>query len=421
MEQTIRNWLPPYCQPANFLPSVQETVVIFSRKPFLFSDFMGKALAFLQGDRVHKMGFEYDPKTALPCKWKCSDECLFGVDLAIYAFTGRYPFDKGKIGGHFNEASVAAATHHSSCNIDIGGAHVGYIPGPDGGEFGHIVRPLRQDATSTDCGYLMGLMAPFKAVYDDACKNILLYRPDSYRVQISIPNEFLRPSWSSDRIKLLVDIERLCAGVVPYDVNQPHTHKMAGRSLFYASEDFLAGLDSKTANRFLTSKKRNIGAELTDPFFHIFDSKAQLEHGVLKNRFLPYMKYILSSKYAPYALKAAVTSANIENNKLTDCVRTEQFRHCSFACFSGVFIDMFVPEVDNYVNLFQPIGISIKVPGRTREYEISAAEVHSEFATLTPVEPIIPLDVVLGYKCSARALDQFTFNSPLLRTPREKQ
>jgi hypothetical protein len=420
MKQTIRNWLPSYCQPDNFLPSVQETVVLFSRRPYLFSDFVGRALAFLQTDSVKKMGFVYDPETALPCKWKCSDECLFGVDLAIYAFTGRYPFDKGKIGGHFNEASVTAATHHSPCNIDFGGAHVGYIPGPNGGDFGHIVRPLRQDATSTDCGYLMGLMAPFKAVYDDACKNILLHRPDGYRVQISVPNEFLRPSWSSEDIKLLVDIERLCAGVVPYDVNKPHTHKMAGRSLFYASDDFLAGLESDTANRFSGSQRRKIGTQLTDPFFHIFDSKAQMDNGVLKDRFLPYMKYILASPYAPYPLKAAVTSANIENNKLTDCVRTEQFRHCSFASFSGVFIDLFDPEVDNYINLFQPIGISIKVPGRTREYEISAAEVHHEFSRIKPVEPIIPLDLVLGHQCSQRIGEQFTFNSPLLK-PRPEE
>ena len=420
MDQSTRNWLPSYCQPDNFLPSVQETVVLFSRRPFLFSDFVGRALAFLQSDTVRKMGFIYDPATALPCKWKCSDECLFGVDLAIYAFTGRYPFDKGKIGGHFNEAAVVAATHDSPCNIDFGGAHVGYIPGPGGGSFGHIVRPLRQDATSTDCGYLMGLMAPFKAAYDDACKNILVHRPDGYKVQVSIPNEFLRPSWSSDRIKLLVDIETMCAGVVPYDVNKPHTHKMAGRSLFYASETFLAGLDSKTANHFTGAERRKIGYQLGHPFFHIFDSKAPVENDVLKDRFLPYMKYILASPFAPYALKAAVTSANIENNKLTDCVRTEQFRHCSFVSFSGVFIDMFDPEVGNYRNLFQPIGISIKVPGRTREYEISAAEVHEMFSRLKPVEPIIPLDLVLGHQSSEQLTEKFTFNTPRVKIPADE-
>ena len=417
MDQTIRNWLPSYCQPANFLPSVQETVVLFSRPPLLFADFVGRALSFLQGDMVRKMGYEYDPAIALPCKWKCSDECLFGVDLALYAFTGLYPFDKGKIGGHFNEASVTAATHHSPSNIDFGGSHVGYIPGPGGGKFGHIVRPLRQDETSTDCGYLMGLIQPFKEVYDDACKNILLHRPEGYRVTISIPNEFLQPSWSSDRIKLLVDIERLCAGIVPYDVSKPHTHKLAGRSLFYASDEFLGSLDPETADRFSSPRKRNIGSELSETYFHIFDSKADMVDGVLKNRFLPYMKYILSSRYAPYAVKAAVTSANIENNKLTDCVRTEQFRHCSFASFSGIFVDMLDPESGQYVNLFQPIGISIKVPGRVREYEISAAEVHEEFAKLTPEEPKIPLNCMLGIQDAERLVDQFTFRSPLYDHP----
>ncbi len=415
MEQTIRNWLPTYCHPSTFLPSVQETEALFSRPPFHFADFVARALAFLQSDTVAKMGFEYDPSSALPCKWKCSDESLFGVDLAMYAFTGLYPFDKGQIGGLFNEAAMTAATHHSPINIDFGGSHVGYIPGPDGGQFGHIVRPLRQEATSTDCGYLMGVMEPFKAVYDDACKNILLHRPEGQGVKISIPNEFLRPSWSSDGIKLLVDIERLCADIVPYDGNKPHTDMVAGRSVFNVSDEFLSGLDPETIERFSSPRRRSIGADLTDGFFHIFDSRAEMVDGVLKNRFLPYMKHILASRYAPYPLKAAVTSTNIEHNKLTDCVRTEQFRRCSFASFSGVFVDMFDPESGNYVNLFQPIGISIKAPGHMREYEISSAEVHEQFALVKPVKPKLPLEQLMGAQNPDRLLEQFTFRSPLLR------
>ena len=74
----------------------------------------------------------------------------------------------------------------------------------------------------------MGLMAPFKSIYDDACRSILLHKPAD-RVLLSVPNEFLQPDWSSHRVKLLIDVERLCDGLVAYEDDEPHTHKLAGR------------------------------------------------------------------------------------------------------------------------------------------------------------------------------------------------
>ncbi len=414
---TTRHWLPDYCHIDNFLPTVQETVILMAKPPYFFPDFVGRAIAFLQSEPVKKMGLDYDPKVALPCKWKCSDESVFGVDLALYAFTGHFPFDKGKLGGQFNESAVSAAVHHCATNIDFGGAHVGYIPGPDGGSFGYIQRPLSDEKVSTDCGALMGIMAPFKEVYDDACRSILLFKPRSHRVQVSVPNEFLHPSWSSHRIKFLIDIERLCDGLVPYDVDIPHTHKLAGRSLFHASAEFLGCIRAENLERFSTPTKRRIGDELTSPFFHIFDSNPSLEGGLLKHRFLPYMKYILSSKAAPYPIKAAITRSNIEYNKLTDCVRTESFRNYSFASFTGVFIDMYDASQRCYVNLFQPIGCSLKIAGRTREYEFSAAELRETFDKLSPAEPVRALKGVLGYDNADRLLREFTFRPKSLKTP----
>ena len=103
MTQTTRNWLPVYCHPDTLLPAVQETITLFSHPPYLFQDFVGQAIAFLRSDSVRKMGFDYDPAKALPCKWKCADESVFGVDLILHAYSGHYPFDKGRIGGCFNE------------------------------------------------------------------------------------------------------------------------------------------------------------------------------------------------------------------------------------------------------------------------------------------------------------------------------
>ncbi|MFH1998476.1 MAG: hypothetical protein ABIK28_02295 [Planctomycetota bacterium] len=411
MTPSNRSWLPAYCNPGVFLPAVQETVILFKETPYLFQDFVARAMRFLESDDVRKMGFLYDRKGALPCKWKCSDESLFGVDLCLYAFTGQYPFDKGKIGGMYNESSLGAAVHHAPVNVDFGGSHVGYLPGAEGGRFGSIRRPLHDEECSTDCGHLMATLLPFKQAYDDACSNVLLFAPESEsEVLVSIPNEYLQPGWSSHRIKLLVDIERLTSGVVDYDINKPHTHKLAGRTLFTVSREFLAQVPEEVRATFLTPDRTRIGIEMTADYFNIFDSQAELgSDGSPTQRLLPYIKFILSSKLIPYALKGAVTNSNIEYNKLTDSVRAEPFRPFGFASFTGVFIDLYDEELGNYINLFQPIGISIKPQGRAREIEISPAEVRSIFNKLDPAPPVLSLEEVLAYSHPERVLEKYTF------------
>jgi len=406
-----RSWLPPYCNPGAFLPAVQECVILFKERPYLFQDFVARAMRFLASDAVRKMGFIYDRASALPCKWKCSDESLFGVDLCLYAFTGRYPFDKGRIGGMYNEGSLGAAVHHAAINIDFGGSHVGYIPGESGGRFGAVRRPLHETDQSTDCGHLMSTIAPFKNAYDDARDNTLLFSVEEEKdVLVSIPNEYLQPGWSSHRIKLLIDIERLTSSVVNYNINKPYTHKVAGRTLFRVNKEFLAQAPPEASAAFRTREQTPIGIELTADYFNIFDSQAELGgDGAPLNRLLPYMKYILSSKLAPYQLKCAVTNTNIEYNKLTDSVRSETFRPYGFASFTGIFIDIYDEEPGNYINLFQPTGISIKPQGRIREIEIPPAEVSHIFKGLEPAQPVLPLDHVLNYPHPERTLEKFTY------------
>ncbi len=407
--QTTRSWLPVYADPKSYLPAIQETAVLFSEPPYLMQDFIGKGITFLRSEAVRKMGFEYDPARALPCKWKCSDESVFGVDLCLYAYSGRYPFSKGKIGGGFNEISVRAAAHHSPMNVDLGGSHVGYIPGPGGGKFGHVIRPLQDGDSSTDCGYLMSVTEPFKQIYDDACRNIQLFCPEGDRVIVSIPNEYLQPSWSSQPIKLLVDIETLTVGYVPYEAAKVHTHRLAGRSLFFVDQRFLDALPADRVATYRSADPTPIGSDLTARFFNIFDSSARMSDEVPEERLLPYMKHILSSKVAPFPLQAAIANANLEHNTLVDCVRAEEFRPYAFASFTGVFIDIFDNDLGAYVNLFVPIGISLKPAGRCREIEIAPEEIHALFGPLKPARPALPLEGVLGYKRPDHILSKFTF------------
>ncbi len=411
MQRTNRNWLPHYSHPNSLLPRIQETRALFSRPPYPFPEFVGKAMAFLNSNHVKKMGFEFDPKSGLPCKWKCSDESLYGVDLALYAQTGHYPFNKGLIGGRFNKGSLGAAVHHAPTNLDFGGSHVGYVPGPDGGTFGRVWRPL-QGERSSNCGYLMAILRPFQREYDDATENILVYQPPGEKVIISVPNEFVQPNWSARRVKLLVDTETLTAGEVEYARNKLHTHTPSGRTLFYLSGQFLDGLRSHDVAASLVSDRPTpIGEHLTHPFFNVFDVDTEVDpHGLPKERLFLYMKYILAARHAPPPLKAAIINTNIEQNHLTDTIRAARFSPYAFASFSGVFVDFWDDAKGRYAVLFQPLAIAIKPAGAPREFELMPDEIHHRFATLKTAEPVIPMKNVLRNADLEGPSQQFTFN-----------
>jgi len=410
MHRTNRIWLPPYCQPEGLLPKIQETRALFSRPPIPFPDFVGKAVAFLQSDHVQQMGFSYDPKKSLPCKWKCSDESLFGVDMALFAQTGHYPFDKGVIGGRFNAGALGAAVHHAPTNLDFGGSHVGYVPGPDGGTFGSVWRPL-QGAPSSNCGYLTALLRPFRREYDDACENILVYQPPGEKVIVSVPNEFVQPNWSARAVKLLVDTDTLTEGEVEYQRDKLHTHTPSGRTLFYLSQRFLDDLSAAEGSALIDEHPCPIGSHLTHGYFNIFDADAEVDAvGLPKERLVLYMKYILAAQHAPPPLKAAIINTNIEQNHLTDTIRAEKWSPYSFASFSGVFVDFWDEVKGRYAVLFQPLAIAIKPAGAHREFELMPDEIHHRFAKLEPAEPVVPMEDVLRDSDFERSLQQFTFD-----------
>ncbi len=411
MQRTNRIWLPRYSHPDGLLPKIQETRVLFSRPPYPFAEFVGKAIAFLQSDQVSKMGFDYDPKKGLPCKWKCSDESLYGVDLVLYAQTGHYPFNKGLIGGRFNKGSLGAAVHHAPTNLDFGGSHVGYVPGPNGGTFGKVWRPL-QGERSSNCGYLMALLRPFQREFDDATQNILVYQPPGEKVIVSVPNEFVQPNWSARRVKLLVDTETLTAGEVEYVRNKPHTHTPSGRTLFFLSSRFLDGLRSHDVAAALVSEKPTpIGEHLTHPFFNVFDVDTEVDaQGLPQERLLLYMKYVLAARHAPPPLKAAIINTNIEQNHLTDTIRAERFSPYSFASFSGVFVDYWNDRLGQYSVLFQPLAIAIKPAGARREVELMPDEINHLFKPLKPAESVIPMENVLQDTNFERTVAPFTFD-----------
>ena len=409
MERTNRHWMPDYCRPERFLPPIQRTEALFKNRPYYFPDFLAKALTFLQGDEAEKYGFRFDPDTTLPCKWKCADESLFQVDLALVSYCGHFPFDKGQIGGRFDAGSLGAAVHHGGDNVDFGGSHVGYVPGKNGGEFGRIWRPQHQ-SYSTDCGYLMGLIAPFCELYADACKNIKVALPAGGRPVVSIPNEFLQPSWSSQSIKLLVDMDTFTAGPVPCDNAIPGGEPVVGHSLFWLNPEVFDALTDEETEQLASEEPTAIGHALQPRFFAIFDTHAQLDSaGVPRQRILGYMNQIVASRLSPSGLKAAVVNANIEYNHLTDTIRAEGYRPYSFACFTGIFIDMFDETTGNYCNLFQPVGLTIKPRGHTRQIDIAPDELRHLLRGVKKAKPAMPMGKALPAKSAKSALDHYTF------------
>jgi len=408
MHRTNSEWLPVYCNPDALLPKIPETRALFSWRPMLVQDVIGKAISYLKSDEIKKVGLEYQARRVVPCRWKCSDESLFGVDLAIYAHTRAYPFDKGKIGGGFNPHSLDAAVEHGSINVDVGGSHVGYEADEEGGTFGRIWRPATKQY-SADCGHLAAVLEPFARVYWDACNSILLTQPPGERPLISVPNEYVQPTWSSQRIKLLVSLGELTDGEVEYQPGNRHTATLMGRSLFYVHPQFLAGLDTETVCELCTPKPRPIGRELRHRYFNIWDSKAELENGLPSDRLLLYMKFILSARHSPALLKAAVVNTALQHNRLTDAVRLGAYREFDFVSISGVFIDQYDHQTRAYINLFQPMAMSIKPRGRAREREFTPEEIHEIFERMPLATPVIPLEQIYGYKRPEHVLESFTF------------
>jgi hypothetical protein len=329
--------------------------------------------------------------------------------LAIYAYTGQYPFDKGEIGGNFNEASIAAAVHHGRINIDFGGSHTGYIPGRDGGEFGKIWRPLQYEYSS-NCGHLMGRIEPFKTVYEDACQNIQIFSPDEKQILVSVPNEFIQPNWSSHNVKLMVDIDTFTTGDVPYDIDVLYTHTTIGRTLFYVNPQFIDALPIDEAKAYLQKTPVPIGHNLTHRYFNIYDVDAELdEYGIPKRRLNLYIKFILSAQHTPYPLKASIVNTNLEYNKLTDAVRAAAYKDYCFASFTGVFIDMYHEPIKNYVNLFQPLGISIKPAGGVHCIELTPLEIFSIFDAIDPIDPVQLPNKMSETADTQKILDLFTY------------
>ncbi len=433
MFSDTRNKLPCQTQPRNILPAILPLSSVLEAPPFEVSDFVRRALGLLASRKGRKLaGADFTQTGTLPCKWTCADESLFTIDLVLYACTGRFPFDKGQLGGRFNPGTLGAGFHHGPLHIDLGGAHVGAVEESGGTfRFGHVLRPIA-GTTSTDCGWLMQLLAPFKRVYDQACENILITKTLGSLVA-SIPNEYVHPGWTGDTVKLLVDLEAIGAetspvssrartGFVHPDHREPSRDgrpssqcpppSCAGRSTFLLPEGFASRLSRDRRGRLEMGDTVPMGRALRAQDFHLYDAGTVVdEQGLPRDRVLLYVKDILTATGTQYPLGAAVVSSCIEYNILTDSLRHESCRKYGAASFTGVFIDWYSEEAGNYVNLFVPIGFSVKRPGSCQILEFNPEEIRAMLHDCKPIQPLKDLNALLGYDPDRLEIPAFRFLS----------
>ena len=90
-------------------------------------------------------------------------------------------------------------------------------------------------------------------------------------------------------------------------------------------------------------------------------------------------------------------------------MRAGAYRDYDFVSFSGIFIDQYSKESKAYVNLFQPMGMTIKPRGRTREREFSPDQIHDIFARQPLATPRMPIEGIFGYPHPDHVLEGFTF------------
>ena len=134
-----------------------------------------------------------------------------------------------------------------------------------------------------------------------------------------------------------------------------------------------------------------------------------MRDGLPKEKLLLYMKFILSARHSPSGLKAAIINTVLEHNRLSDSVRGPKFIDYDFVSWSGLFIDLYVEELSSYVNLFQPMGLTVKPRGHIRAYEMTPEEINAQFRNIEPATPQLPLEGVLGYSRPTGIIEQFTY------------
>ena len=394
-----RTDIPPYLATQDYLWNGMCSEELINTKVFLFSDFAARALNYLKSPGIKAKGFNYDATSSLPCTWKCSDESVFGIDLIVYGLTAKFPFNKGLIGGKYNAGSVGAAVHHGFGNVDFGGSHVGYVKDRPDDNFGYIWREAHNDYSS-DCGYLMGVLKPFKKRYDELNKLISFNKEDE-NIFVSFPFYMLESSKQDSSIKMILRDELF------NDNNYVITDGMIKRMV---SKQVISRMDPETLNKLSSGLKISGKKVLKPEFFEIFDINAKLdEESNVQEGILAYMKYILSSSVLSYSVKAALINTGLEQALLRKTVSLEQYRYISFASFAGLIIDVYDPTVKNFINLYMPLELSLKAKGYTDVTVVEPAQLQEQILAQSPVEMQNKIAENTGICGTAEVLDDFSF------------
>lgn len=263
----------------------------------------------------------------MPSRAFCSDENQGYPIILLAKHFGTFPFNHGRVGGIVATDRHGPHAHHGKDVAIIQASHVGY--NPESGEFG-VYRRFQSEnqAFSTDCGAICGVLSWYQAEYDFTCQQVLLARDGDKHIVI-IDNQLLRQD-REEGVFLNLDLMIASNEVV---------HSYSTAKSFVASKQLVERIgdewpdDKMTIGRLLFSElfkfKRKTGDMTED----------MLASGLLNRNLIDNMPWIISSK-SP-ALTAAQVNTQMEFDRTFRTIVKEQaYRKKKVVLISGIHIDI---------------------------------------------------------------------------------
>lgn len=263
------------------------------------------------------------PNRIMPSRAFCSDENQGYPIILIAKHFGSFPFNHGRVGGIVATDRHAPHAHHGKDAVIIQASHVGYDPETE--KFGVYKRiHTENQALSSDCGVICGVLQWYKEEYDFACQQIFIGREGDDPVVI-IDNQLLR----EDRVEgLFLNLDQLIK-------NQMIVHAYSTTKSFIAADSLVKHLSGKwPANK--TPLGKNLHAEL---FRFKKTSDDMVASGLLNRNLLAAMPHIITSKYPE--LTAAKVNAQMEFDRtFRTIVKEKAYRGKKVVFVSGIHIDV---------------------------------------------------------------------------------
>lgn len=269
------------------------------------------------------------PGQIVPSRAFCSDESQGFPILMLAKHFGGFPFDHGRVGGTVATGRHGPHAHHGEDMVIVQASHVGFDP--QSGEFGQFRRLQTKDGrASSNCGKIVGTLAPYQADLDFARSHIWLEIVDGQKT-VLVDRSLV--SGGTPKKGLCIVVEQVSAsGLIPIET-------LSHALRFPAGESFVERVG---AAHWQAGQRVEIGESLPAACFFFtghLGQKRETGKFQLERNIIPAMPDILTHT-AP-ALAAAVVNTQAEFDRAYRSIETEpeyQGKRLLFA--AGLNIDI---------------------------------------------------------------------------------